>query len=200
MLFFAAFLFLFRHLIQKHVEEVKIIQHNELLQQIKLGDKKAQFEIYKLYYKAMYNTALRIVNSKIEAEDLMQEAFISAFLNIDTYKGEVSFGAWLKKIVVNKSLDFLKKKRVKFDELKEKYDFVEQESFSFEESINEQVEKIKQAMTKLPDGFRVVFSLYLLEGYDHSEIAEILGITASASRSQFTRAKQKLVSILNENK
>ncbi len=178
-----------------------MIQQSDLLQRLQLGDKKAQFEIYKLYYKAMYNTALRIVNSRIETEDLMQEAFISAFLNFDSYKGEVSFGAWLKRIVINKSLDFLKKKRVKFDELKEKHDVSsENDEFSFELSVNEQVEEIKEAMKKLSDGFRIVFSLYLLEGYDHSEIAEILGITASASRSQFTRAKQKLITILNEKK
>lgn len=172
------------------------IQHKEIIERIKRGERKAQFEIYKLYYKAMYNTALRIVNSSLEAEDIMQDAFLSAFSKITTYKGEVSFGAWLKKIVVNKSLDFLKKRQIKFDEINENEKFIDTDDFSSEKEIKAQVQAIKQAITKLADGYRIVLSLYLLEGYDHNEIAEILGISASSSRSQFTRAKKKLKSII----
>ncbi len=172
------------------------IQHKEIIERIKRGERKAQFEIYKLYYKAMYNTALRIVNSSLEAEDIMQDAFLSAFTKITTYKGEVSFGAWLKKIVVNKSLDFLKKKKIKLAEINENEKFIEADDFSSETEKKLQVEEIKKAITKLADGYRIVLSLYLLEGYDHNEISEILGITSSASRSQFTRAKKKLISLL----
>jgi len=84
--------------------------HQDLIDGCKRGDQKAQFQIYKLYYKAMYNTSLRIVNNTVEAEDIMQEAFLSAFEKIGTYSGTVSFGAWLKKIVQNRSLDVLSKK------------------------------------------------------------------------------------------
>ncbi len=85
--------------------------HQDILDACKEGDQKAQFQIYKLYYKAMYNTSLRIVNDTMEAEDIMQEAFLSAFDKIDTYSGTVSFGAWLKKIVINRSLDALGKEK-----------------------------------------------------------------------------------------
>jgi len=183
----------------KPVKPEYSIQHTKLIEKIKKGDRKAQFEMYKLYYKAMYNTALRIVNDNSEAEDIMQESFLSAFSKIETYKAEVSFGAWLKKIVVNKSLDFLKKSKLMLEEIDETKDFEYIDDFEIEQDVLQQVEKIKKAISKLADGYRVVLSLYLLEGYDHSEIAEILNIQASASRSQFTRAKKKLLEILSEN-
>lgn len=130
-----------------------------------------------------------MLGNEMEAEDVMQEAFLKALTRIDTYEGKVSFGAWLKKIVINRSLDHLKKRKVKFEELNEK--IPEEECFSL--SISEiQVEQLKKAIMKLPDGYRVVLSLYLLEGYDHEEIAEILGISNVSSRSQYMRAKQKL--------
>ena len=87
--------------------------HKELIERCKDNDQEAQFEIYKIYYKSMYNTSLRIVNDLMEAEDLMQESFLSAFRKIDTYKGNVSFGAWLKRIVINKSIDYLRRKKIK---------------------------------------------------------------------------------------
>jgi len=182
------------------VEEINFIQHNALLERCKKGDKKAQFEIYKLYYKAMYNTTLRIVNNATEAEDLMQESFISAFSNLENYKTDASFGAWLKKIVINKALDFLKKRKLKFDEFSEKISITETDDFQTDMAVAEKVTQIKQAIMQLPNGFRIVLSLHLLEGYDHSEISEILNITPSASRSQFARGKQKLISILKEQK
>ena len=169
--------------------------HQDLLDGCKEGDQKAQFQIYKLYYKAMYNTSLRIVNESMEAEDIMQESFLAAFEKIDTYSGTVSFGAWLKKIVVNRSLDALNKRKAVFEDI-DSYgnirDDSDDESISNEE-VDVKVEKVKEAIDRLPDGYRVILSLYLLEGYDHDEIAEILSINSSTSRSQLSRAKQKLL-------
>lgn len=137
----------------------------------------------------MYNSSMRIIGNKEDAEDVMQEAFLSAFKKLDTYKGEVSFGAWLKKIVINRSLDHLKKKKVFFEEINEKV--IDEQSPVMEiREIN--MPKIKKAIGQLPEGYRVVLSLYLLEGYDHDEISEILGISNSSSRSQLLRAKLKL--------
>ena len=157
------------------------------------GNEKAQFRLYKLYYKAMYSVSLRIVNNEVEAEDIMQEAFLSAFRKIKTYRGEVSFGAWLKKIVVNRSLDYLKKRKVYFEEI----DNRTTETPDYQMETKElDVKAIKRAIQDLPDGYRVVLSLYLIEGYDHNEISEILGISNSASRTQFLRAKNKLRELL----
>ena len=149
----------------------------------------------------MYNTSLRIVNDTMEAEDIMQESFLSAFDKIDTYKGKVSFGAWLKRIVVNNSLDALKRKKVDFESFDdypvdvpaEGNEIAESEKYDF------QMEEIRDALPLLPEKYRVIFSLYLLEGFDHEEIAGILGITSSTSRSQLVRAKQRLLKMLSDN-
>jgi RNA polymerase sigma factor (sigma-70 family) len=172
--------------------------HQDLIEGCKSGDQKAQFQIYKLYYKAMYNTSLRIVNDTMEAEDIMQESFLSAFEKIDTYSGMVSFGAWLKKIVINRSLDSLNRKKAIFEDIDTHIGIKDNssEDMAHKEEIDVRVEEVKQAIEKLPDGYRIILSLYLLEGYDHDEIGEILSITSSTSRSQLSRAKQKLVSEL----
>jgi RNA polymerase sigma factor (sigma-70 family) len=175
--------------------------HQDLLDACKIGDQKAQFQIYKLYYKAMYNTSLRIVNDTMEAEDVMQESFLSAFEKIETYSGTVSFGAWLKKIVINRSLDVLGKKKAVFEDI-ESHIGIRDDSFeetSRNEEVDVKVEEVKEAIERLPDGYRVILSLYLLEGYDHDEIAEILKISSSTSRSQLSRAKQKLIGELKRN-
>jgi RNA polymerase sigma factor (sigma-70 family) len=172
--------------------------HQDLINGCKAGDQKAQFQIYKLYYKAMYNTSLRIVNDTMEAEDIMQESFLSAFEKIDTYSGMVSFGAWLKKIVINRSLDALNRRKAIFEDIEAHAGIKDNsgEDLAQKEEIDVRVEEVKQAIEKLPDGYRVILSLYLLEGYDHDEISEILSITSSTSRSQLSRAKQKLISEL----
>lgn len=172
-------------------------QHS-LIQKCRNNDKAAQFEIYRLYYRNMYNTSLRIVNNKAEAEDIMQESFLSAFQKIDTYKGEVSFGAWLKRIVINKSIDSLRVQKRIFEELNENEELTDdsdRDDFKNEETTAT-AERIKATIPLLPEGYRVVLSLYLLEGYDHEEIAQILGITESSSRSQLVRAKKKLLELL----
>lgn len=167
--------------------------HQELIDRCRVGDQKAQFSLYKLYYKAMFSVSLRMVNDAMEAEDVMQEAFLSAFRKMDTYKGEVSFGAWLKKIVVNRSLDYLKKNKVKFEEVNERTTEIPDYQMSTHEV---DVKVLQEAIQQLPDGYRVVLSLFLIEGYDHEEISEILGISNSSSRTQLLRAKNKLRELL----
>lgn len=169
--------------------------YQDVIERCRKGDTKAQFELYKLYYKPMYNICLHLVGNTVEAEDVMQEAFLKALTKIDTYQGKVSFGAWLKKIVINRSLDQLKKRKVKYEELNEKIPDEEPVSLDISEI---QLEKLKRTIQQLPDGCRVVLTLYLLEGYDHEEIAQILGISNVSSRSQYLRAKLKLRQMLHK--
>ncbi|GAA4838985.1 RNA polymerase sigma factor [Algivirga pacifica] len=160
------------------------------------GDRKAQYELYQQYAKAMFNICVRMTNNIEEAEDLLQEAFIKAFANIQSYKGDATFGAWLKRIVVNQCINHLHKKKVQFDSLDDMY----QEPATDTSEVDQEqydIHRIREAIQLLPDGYRVVFSLYLLEGYDHVEIAEVLGISVSASKSQYSRAKTKLRQLLN---
>ena len=147
----------------------------------------------------MYNTSLRIVNDTAEAEDIMQESFLDAFQRLQTYTGEGSFGSWLKRIVINRSLDFLRKEKetIPFDEVEyEMPDIIEENR---EEEIQFQVSEVKEAISQLPDEYRVVVSLFLLEGYDHEEIAQILRISNQLSRTRYSRARQKLLGILKKN-
>jgi RNA polymerase sigma-70 factor (ECF subfamily) len=148
----------------------------------------------------MYNTSLRIVNDTMEAEDIMQESFLSAFEKIDTYSGTVSFGAWLKKIVINRSLDALSRRKAIFEDIDSHVGIRDEstEDILRKEEVDVRVEEVKEAINNLPDGYRIILSLYLLEGYDHDEIAEILSISSSTSRSQLSRAKQKLISELRK--
>ena len=176
--------------------------HQDLIDGCREGDQRAQFQVYKLYYKAMFNTSLRIVNDDMEAEDVMQEAFLSAFEKINTYSGTVSFGAWLKRIVVNRSLDALGKRKGIFEDIESHVGIRDDspDDAAYREEVDTRVEEVKAAIERLPEGYRVILSLYLIEGYDHDEIAEMLNISSSTSRSQLSRAKQKLVGELKNRK
>ena len=160
------------------------------------GDRSAQYALYKQYSKAMYNISYRITNNSDDAEDVLQEAFLSAFKNLRSFKGESSFGAWLKKIVVNSSINHVKKNRILYTQLNG-HD-VEHETDIKDNELILEIDRIKEAVQQLPDGFRTVLSLYLFEGYDHREIAEILDISESTSKSQYNRAKKRLKEILKE--
>ena len=168
--------------------------HKPLVLKCKKGNNKAQFEIYNLYAKAMYNTAQRILNDSAEAEDAMQEAFLKAFANIDEFRFESTFGTWLRRITVNISLDYLRKRKVTFEEISDQQDNILDEE-SMEDPISDEmtVSKIKKLVSELPDGYRTIITLYLFEGFDHEEISKITGITPSASRSQYCRARKKLL-------
>jgi len=159
------------------------------------GNRKSQFELYRLYSQAMYNICLRMVNDSLDAEDLLQQSFIDVFSKIDSFRYESSIGAWIKRIVVNNCINFLKKRKLKIESLDDRFHQVPGDEPVEEAKLN--IKAINQAITELPDGYRVVFSLYLFEGYDHKEIGEILSITEATSKSQFSRAKKKLKELLD---
>lgn len=169
--------------------------HDELIARCKAGDQEAHYRLYKLYSKAMYNVSFRITRSEEEAEDVLQEAFINAFRNIDSYRGDATFGAWLKRIVVNKAINAVNRKKHDPFPDDDRWDVPEEEQQpDYGDGLT--VDRVKRCMEELPDGYRTVLSLYLLEGYDHQEIAEIMSISESTSKSQLNRAKTKLRELL----
>ncbi len=172
--------------------------HREIVEKCMRGDRKAQFELYRLYSQAMYNICLRMVNDDLDAEDLLQQSFVDVFTKMNSFRYESSIGAWIKRIVVNNCINFLKKRRLQIESLDDRYQQVAQDIPI--ESIVLNVDAVNSAISKLPDGYRVVFSLYLFEGYDHQEIGQILGITEATSKSQFSRAKKKLRDLLEGQK
>ncbi len=180
-----------------HLDSESYTIHHGLIERCKQGEERAYFDLYKLYAKAMFNTALRITGSSEEAEDVLQEAFISAFRNLADYRAEASFGSWLKRIVINKAINALKKRKLELQPEDEKFDAPDMDE---EHVIPElTLQRVRAAVMQLPDGYRSVVSLYLLEGYDHQEIASILGVTESTSKSQLNRAKRKLRQLLTPN-
>ena len=179
------------------MEAVFIDKHYNLVVECKQGSKKACYELYKLYAKAMLNVAFRIVGNIAEAEDVLQEAFVDAFKRIHDFRQETTFGLWLKQIVVSRSINLLRKRKVELVELGDEVDNIADDEKDNDEEIQYKVAQVKQAMNELPEGYKQVISLYLIEGYDHEEIGQILGITENTSRTQFLRAKRKLGEILN---
>lgn len=160
----------------------------------------AQFEIYNRYNKAMYNVACRIVKDQHFAQDVMQEGFLKAFTKINDYKQEVLFGAWLKRIIVNYSIDFYKKNnRIAyndFDKTFYKVENLEEETIDDLDFKNLKVAQILDAMNSLKDNYRMVLTLFFIEGYDQEEISEILNISYPNCRTMISRAKESLKSKL----
>jgi RNA polymerase sigma-70 factor (ECF subfamily) len=161
------------------------------------GKTSAYRVLYDRYSKAMFNTALRIVNKTADAEDVLQDSFTDAFMQLSSFENKSTFGAWLKQIVVFKSIALLKKQRMNFVDMEKAEDLPEEKEFD-ETDIWYTVDIIKQTMQQLPDGYRTVLSLYLFEGYDQEEISEILGVAQSTVRTQYMRAKQKLLKLLKK--
>jgi RNA polymerase sigma factor (sigma-70 family) len=179
------------------LESLYIDKHYQLVVECKQGSKKACYELYRLYSKAMLNVAFRILNNMDEAEDVLQEAFLDAFKKVVDFRQETTFGLWLKQIVVNRSINLLRKRKLDWVQMEsDQLENIPDEPEPDDEDMQYRVAQVKQAMQLLPEGYRVVLSLYLIEGYDHEEIGQILNITENTSRTQFLRAKRKLSEVL----
>ncbi|MBN1597576.1 MAG: RNA polymerase sigma factor [Bacteroidales bacterium] len=174
-----------------------------LISACRKNNRVAQIKLYDLYSKSMYNTCLRIVKDSMLAEDIVQECFLTAFQSIGSFRGDSSFFSWLRKIVINRSLDQIRKRKKFFEQIDEESDnysdeIVDQKKDDVDEFDQERLALLKKLILELPEGFRIIISLYFFEGYDHEEIAQILDITPSTSRSQLTRAKRKLLKMYKE--
>lgn len=166
-----------------------------LLEGCKQNDEKCQMQLYDTYCQAMYNVVCRYVKDSEDAKDVMQEGFLKAFLNMDTYQTNSSFGAWLKRIMINQSIDYLKKKRLELvNESVEHIQLVDSEDWNFSVEITKA--QILDAIETLSEHHKLVVKLYLLEGYDHEEISEILDIPMKTSRTHLRRGRLKLQDVL----
>lgn len=176
--------------------------HRELVLGCQRKDRNAQRALYGHYAKPMYNLCLRMLKHSHDAEDVLQVAFVHIFGKIDTFNFDASISAWIKRIVVNRCIDHLKKRRLLTTDLDPaRHDAADSSPDTAPAHAPKMsVNAIKQATRQLSEGYRVVLSLYLFEGYDHEEIASILGISVGTSKSQYSRAKKRLAAILNEQK
>jgi RNA polymerase sigma-70 factor (ECF subfamily) len=170
----------------------------DLITKCKKGDHAAFKQLYFLYNKAMFNICVRMLNNRTDAEDVLQESFVSAFKNIGQFTGSSSFGSWLKSIVIHRSIDAIRKRNFNLVALDGK-DLPEVDAEE-EESGDYSVEDIKKAMTLLPDGYRVILDLFLFEDFSHRMIAEKFGISEGTSKSQYSRGKKRLLELMRKNK
>ena len=169
----------------------------DIVEQCKANDRKAQMQLYKQYCKGMFCVAMRYVQNSDDAEDVIQESFIKAFQKIHQFKGEVTFGAWLKRIVINKSIDFLKSRKQRRVELDENYlHLSEDEDWTVERDIT--IDQVKLAIGQLPEKYKYVVMMFLIEGFDHSEISQVLKLTETTSRTRLLRGKSYLKGLLKE--
>ncbi len=179
------------------MESVELNNPKELIEACLRGDRMAQYRLYQQYAKAMLNVSYRMLNNREDAEDVLQEAFTDAFRRLSGFRYESTFGAWLKRIVINRCINSMRKKKADlqfFDDMHVFAQKAEEEVVAAELSA----ESVKKAMKELPTGSRMIFSLYLLEGYDHNEISEILDISVSNSKTQYMRARQRVKEILTQ--
>ncbi|BAO76705.1 RNA polymerase sigma factor [Winogradskyella sp. PG-2] len=170
-------------------------QINSLIQSCKKGNQVAQMQIYDSYCQAMFTIACRYLKNDEDAKDAMQEGFLKAFTNIESYKPEATFGAWLKRIIINQCLDVIKKRKLEFsnDDIGN-LQIVEDDNWDFDNTISKT--EILEAIEQLNEKHKIVVKLYLIEGYDHQEISEILNIPIKTSRTHLSRGKTKLRDLL----
>ncbi|WP_344729018.1 RNA polymerase sigma factor [Corallibacter vietnamensis] len=164
----------------------------DIIEKCKQNNRKAQMQLYNQYCNGMYIVAKRFIANDAEAEDVVQEAFIKAFSKLEQYQAEVTFGAWLKRIVINTSIDTLKANKKRLIELDEAHLKIVDNEYDDKWLVDDTVtiNDIKQTIDNLPEKYKYVVMLYLLEGYDHQEISNILNISEVASRTQLYRGKK----------
>ena len=170
------------------MEEININHH--LIERCKKGEAQAQFLLYKQYSRQMYNIAIRFLNNKMDAEDILQESFVTAFDKLDSLQDTGSFGSWLKRIVINNCISHIRKNSMRFEDLESH--MVQEQGEEPEAELNLDPELVHEAIKELPRGGRTILILHALEGYKHREIAEMLSISESTSKSQYGRALDML--------
>ncbi|WP_159023442.1 RNA polymerase sigma factor [Formosa sp. L2A11] len=171
-------------------------QHIDLLiARCKTGSQSAQLEVYNRYYSAMYNTAFRIVKNSFEAEDIMQDSFLTAFTKLESLKDIKTFGGWLKRIVVNNSIQHFNKNNkyedVPYDTVMYKIEDTHVDTAQDEEA-NTQAKYVLKMMNTLKDNYRIALTLHLIEGYDYEEISSIMNVSYANCRTTISRAKESL--------
>ncbi|MES2798961.1 MAG: sigma-70 family RNA polymerase sigma factor [Bacteroidota bacterium] len=168
--------------------------HQDLIEKSKKGNRVAQKALFDLYSKAMYNIVIRLVGNREDAADITQDGFIDAFTRLDQFEYKATFGAWLKRIMVNRAINFLNRKKIHSDLDFDLEDYLEDDPT---ENVEELMQQLNHSLAEIPEGCRVVFTLFYFEGYDHREIASILKSSESTSKSQLSRAKKLLRELMN---
>lgn len=178
------------------MKPLKDILEQELIRLCVANDTMAQSELYRRFAGKMSGVCLRYARNRTDAQDILQDSFVKVFLNLKSFKGEGSFEGWIKRIVINTSLKHYKK-NLKFrseTDIDQAYDITFDNHIVSNMSVNEVMAKVQL----MPDGYRTIFNLYAIEGYQHNEIGEMLGISEGTSKSQLSRARNYLIQLIEQ--
>lgn len=179
------------------MEFPETITHEELIDRCKRGDSSGYTGLYNQHAKEVYNTIYRLVNHTAEAEDILQDSFVAAFQAIAGFENTGGFRAWIKRIATNKSIDAIRKRKMKWVELEPSGIVVADESID-EKEFDFTVETVRRAIDALPEAYRIIFQLYVIEDIPQVEIAQMLGLANNTVRIQYHRAKQKILTTLKQ--
>ena len=169
------------------------LSESDLVRECRRGRRAAQYELYRRYSGAMFGTCLRMCRGREDAEDVLQRAFSDVFAKLDSFRGESTVGAWIKRVTVNHCLSHLKRQRPRLVALDDRHHVPDPPPPPPDDDRTAlDVARVKAAVAELPDGFRTVLTLYLFEGYAHREIAQVLDISEQTSKSQYSRARKRL--------
>lgn len=166
-----------------------------LLDRCRKKEGNAYKKLYEQYSSAMFSISMRIVNNRDEAEDILQESFLKAFKDMSRFNNRAAFGSWLKRVVINHSLDVVRNQKLNFISIEDATDI---ETEDREEEIQYDITTVTECINQLPQGYRVILTLFLMEEYSHKEISEMLGISEGTSKSQYNRARKKLATLITQ--
>ena len=172
--------------------------HTYLILKSQEGDRRAQNELFKLYADAMYNICRRMMGDEDDAKDVLQDSFIHAFTRIRGLRNIDTFSAWIKRIVINHGINALNKKRIMVSDIDLEGDIPDMDVEENQDEVKYEAQKVLEAIDMISEGCKTVLNLYLFEGYDHKEISQILNISESASKSQYSKARAKVRKIIAE--
>ena len=171
----------------------KLLGQKEIIRQCLNNNRQAQFKLYEKYSPAMFGVCLRYAKNATDAEDILQEGFIKVFRYLKDFTGRGSFEGWLRKIMVNSALNFYKRKNLiakGVDPETVQYYVANENDISALAKMNH--EELLEIIKTLPDGYRTVFNLNVIEGYSHKEIGSLMEISVNTSKSQLSRARRSL--------
>ncbi len=178
--------------------DTTITRHEELIDRCKRGDSSGYTGLYNLHAKEVYNTIFRLVQHTAEAEDILQDSFLAAYQAIDGFQNTGGFRAWIKRIAINKSINWIRRNKMKLVEMDTGNLRIEEEQSIDEKAFTFKMEEVQKAIAALPEGYRTIFQLYAIENIPQVEIAQMLGIANNTVRIHLHRAKLKILKTLKE--
>lgn len=173
------------------------ITTDEQVELCREGNRRAYYEVYQRYCRPMLNSSMRILNNLADAEDMVQEAFIDAFNSLDRFTYKSSFEAWLRRIVINKSISLLRKRKIQFSDIDTANIDGSDEKDTDEDHFSYDIERIKKAVARLPENHRIIFNLYAIDGLPQEEIGQLLNISHNNVRTVYHRARKKIMEYIS---